>query len=120
MKAILIKPLEWFVLAPGCFVVFLLYIQIVITPAFLLPLTALWPLSLVAPDNIETILGALALVGTVLGIVWAERIRKQHGIVTFHAYLLSTPEIDGWRDANGKVIRKHKQQPRRPHRQGAG
>ena len=115
MKTILIKSIEWFVLGPGCFVVFLLYIQIVITPAILLPLVALWPLSLVTPESIELYLGALALAGAVVGILWAERIRRRHGIITFHAYLLSTPEIDGWRDANGKIIGQQK--PRRTYQQ---
>jgi len=46
------------------------------------------------------------LVGLILGFVWAERIRKTLGIVTFHAYLLSTPEIEGWRDKNGNKLSK--------------
>ncbi|NKF49812.1 hypothetical protein G3R49_04405 [Shewanella sp. WXL01] len=53
-----------------------------------------------APGNY--VLLAASLVGTVIGIVWAESIRKNIGIITFHSFLLSTPEIDGWRDYNIK------------------
>ncbi len=47
-----------------------------------------------------------AFFGLVLGVLWAERIRRTMGIITFTAYLLSTPEIDGWRDATGKKIQR--------------
>jgi hypothetical protein len=36
--------------------------------------------------------------GFIAGLIWAERIRRTIGILTFHSYLLSTPEIEGWRN----------------------
>ncbi|QBG34636.1 hypothetical protein [Litorilituus sediminis] len=45
-------------------------------------------------------------IGVIVGFIWAERIRKTLGIVTFTAYLLSTPEIDGWRDISGNRVKR--------------
>ena len=57
-------------------------------------------------DMAMNIVYGFSFIGAILGVLWAERIRKKLGIVTFTAYLLSTPEIDGWRDTSGNRIKR--------------
>lgn len=34
-------------------------------------------------------------IGLVIGVIWAERIRKKKGLIAFHGRLIGHPEIDG-------------------------
>lgn len=100
-----LKPLEWYIYAQGYLLVAWLYIQIVISPMGIFALCTLCTLDIFGLENFFPALYYSLGGGLVVGILWAERIRRTIGILTFHAYLLSTPEIEGRRDRNGNVIR---------------
>jgi len=106
LKNIIIKPLEWHLLFLGFFVVTLFYLQIVITPTILMALIGLIAFNFIEYDTALNIVYGCSFIGAILGVLWAERIRKTLGIVTFTAYLLSTPEIDGWRDTSGNRVKR--------------
>lgn len=106
LKNIIRKPFEWHLFALGAFVIGLFYLQIVVTPAILMTFLGFSTFSFLAYDTALIVVIVSSLIGLVLGILWAERIRRTLGIVTFTAYLLSTPEIDGWRDASGSKIKQ--------------
>ena len=80
--------------------------QIVITPMFLIGLLGTISLNYLEYEIALGVIFSFALIGLILGFIWAERVRKSLGIVTFNAYLLSTPEIDGWRDQSGNRVSK--------------
>ena len=106
LKRIITKPLEWHLYFLGGFVICLFYLQIVVTPIVFIGLLGTISLNFLEYDSAFIIICGCIFIGLVLGILWAERIRKTLGIVTFHAYLLSTPEIDGWRDGRGNRVSK--------------
>ena len=106
LKRIITKPFEWHLYLLGGFVICLFYLQIVITPMFFVGLLGSISLNYLAVDSALIVIYGCTFIGLILGVLWAERIRKTLGIVTFHAYLLSTPEIDGWRDSSGNRICK--------------
>lgn len=103
-KNIIRKPFEWHLFTLGAFVIGLFYLQIVITPAMFMALLGFSTFDFLAYDIAMNVVIVCSVIGIILGILWAERIRKTLGIVTFMAYLLSTPEIDGWRDSSGSKI----------------
>ncbi|AOT08497.1 hypothetical protein [Pseudoalteromonas luteoviolacea] len=89
------KIFEWHLYFLGYLVFLLLYLQIVIVPIFFMGL--LGTIAYLHFDHFTAsilIVGCL-LLGLLVGLYWAERTRRGLGIITFHAYLLSTPEIDG-------------------------
>ena len=48
-----------------------------------------------------------ALLGAILGFVWAEHIRKKYSVFGFLGYISGHPEIDGWQNhKKGIVFRK--------------
>ena len=70
------------------YVLAILYLQIVITPVFFFTLLGTLSLNYVEYDQALYVIGGFALIGLVVGVFWAERIRKKHGLVMFHSYLL--------------------------------
>ncbi|WP_156115772.1 hypothetical protein [Colwellia psychrerythraea] len=100
----IIKLLELHLYLLGGFVICLFYLQIVVTPIIFVGLLGTVSLNYLEYSSSLIIITGCIFIGLVLGLFWAERIRKTLGIVTFHAYLLSTPEIDGWRDGKGNRI----------------
>ncbi len=102
----MLKLLELHLYGLGYLMVALLYLQIVVAPAGILVLLSAVSFAFFSVEVAIYIVGASGLIGLGLGVVWAERVRRTHGILTFHAYLLSTPEIDGWRDRNGIVVKR--------------
>jgi hypothetical protein len=106
IRDILVKPLEWHMYGLGYLMIGWLYVQIVISPMVILAMLSLVSFECVDSEVAVNIVRSVSVIGFFLGIYWAERVRKTHGILNFHSYLLSTPEIDGWRDRNGNVIRR--------------
>jgi len=106
IKGMLLKPLEWHLYLLGILVVTLFYIQLVVTPMFFVGLIGLLGFHFFAYEQAMLVVYCCLGLGFILGLLWAERIRRTLGIITFHAYLLSTPEIDGWRDPSGNRITK--------------
>ncbi|QQX81580.1 hypothetical protein JK628_06885 [Shewanella sp. KX20019] len=104
IRDILGKPFEWHMYGLGYLMVGWLYIQIVISPMAILAMLSLVSFEFVDSDVALNILYSALLIGFIIGIYWAERVRRTHGVLNFHSYLLSTPEIDGWRDRSGNVI----------------
>ncbi|MEJ2765651.1 hypothetical protein VV869_16990 [Photobacterium sp. MCCC 1A19761] len=50
----------------------------------------------IARDQISLLLiASMGGLGFVIGAFWAERIRKNMGLITFHGRLIGHPEIDG-------------------------
>ena len=106
IKSIIVKPMEWHLASLAFFVVSLFYLQIVITPTILVGVIGVTAFNFLEYGLAINVVYGFAFAGSFLGVIWAERIRKSLGIVAFHAYLLSTPEIDGWRDSAGNKISK--------------
>ena len=102
IKNLLVKPLEWHLILLGMLVYVLFYLQIVLTPTFVIGVLGIIAFDFYDQTTAKYITIAMTGLGLIVGIFWAERIRKTIGIITFHAYLLSTPEIDGWRDTKTK------------------
>lgn len=98
MKRILLTlitlPFEIFVSLLGYAVFVTLYAQIVAVPLFFILFIGT---VLFMTGTIELyFLYGFAAVGTIAGVVWAERIRRSYSIFGFHGYLMGHPEIDGW------------------------
>ena len=106
IKPIIIKPMEWYLVFMGAFVICLFYIQIVTSPAIIIGLIGTTAFNFLEFENAMYVVCGGVLIGFFIGVFWAERIRRSLGIVTFHSYLLSTPEIDGWRDGAGNKIKR--------------
>ncbi|WDE10642.1 hypothetical protein [Thalassomonas haliotis] len=106
LKNIIVKPLEWHLAFLGVFVISLFYLQIVSAPTFFMALIGISAFNYLEYDTALNVVYGCSFIGLVLGVLWAERIRRTLGIVTFTAYLLSTPEIDGWRDSAGNKIQR--------------
>lgn len=102
----LTRPLEWHFYLLAFFMIALLYLQIVISPAGLLLLLSAPAFEFLPFEQALWLSAGVGVIGLGIGIFWAESIRRAQGILTFHSYLLSTPEIDGWRDRAGNVIRR--------------
>lgn len=107
IQKIIAKPMEWHLIFLGFFVVSLFYMQIVITPTILVGLMGITAFNFLEYNSAINVVYVCTFIGSILGFIWAERIRKSLGIITFHSYLLSTPEIDGWRDSTGNKINKN-------------
>ncbi|MDP2562648.1 hypothetical protein [Psychrobium sp. 1_MG-2023] len=88
------------------YVLTVLFLQIVITPMIIFTLVGSISLNYLPQAQAIYLIGSCAVVGAILGLIWANSIRKKYGIVKFHAFLLSTPEIDGRHDRNGNAIAK--------------
>lgn len=102
----LIKPLEWHVFVIAFFCIAWLYISMILSPAFLLTLIGALLFHYFFTDMPLEALYIIAVVGAIYGVFWAEKTRRNMGVLTFHSYLLSTPEIDGWRNGKGERIDK--------------
>lgn len=76
------------------FVYVLLWLKLAVSPALI-------SLSIAAFISIESdevnlyLIVTLALIGLVVGVAWAERIRRTIGLSAFHGRLIAHPEIDG-------------------------
>ncbi|WP_028109122.1 hypothetical protein [Ferrimonas futtsuensis] len=88
----------------GYLLVAWLYLHIVLSPTLLCLLLLLLGASVVEQLPSMTLVYGVGGAGALAGLFWAERIRRTLGIINFHAYLLSTPEIDGWRDGQGRKL----------------
>ncbi|WP_025820673.1 hypothetical protein [Shewanella marina] len=102
----IIKPLEYHCYFLAVAMIALLYLQIVISPAGILSLIAASSFFFLSFEIARYVVGLACLVGLIIGVIWAEKIRKTIGVLTFHAYLLSTPEIDGWREHGVRVVKR--------------
>lgn len=50
---------------------------------------------LYSPNNIGKIVGiTISLVGLIIGINWASRIKKKYGTIWFVSRIMATPELD--------------------------
>ena len=104
LKLIIIKPFEGYLHLTAWLIYAWLYFQIVFSATGIFALASLLSFCFLEFDTALNIVYGMTGLGIIAGVVWAENIRKKHGIVTFHAYLLSTPEIEGWRDKNGNTV----------------
>ncbi|ESP93279.1 hypothetical protein [Pseudoalteromonas luteoviolacea] len=100
------KVLEWHLIFLGSVVVSLLYLQIVLSPVFFMGILGLISIQFFDQSTAIHITTGCALLGSILGFFWAERIRRSTGIITFHSYLLSTPEIDGYSHPSSNKLKK--------------
>ena len=106
-KNIIKKPFEWFISIIGYCIFSCLYLQIVITPAIILSLLGLVAFNFLEYDSVINLLYGLAVVGFIIGIIWAEHIRKKYSVFGFLGYISGHPEIDGWQNhKKGIVFRK--------------
>ncbi|WP_163938413.1 hypothetical protein [Paraferrimonas sp. SM1919] len=71
----------------------LLWISIVISPTFITAFAGFIYLKQTQSDSYGLIWGALA-VGAIVGIYWAEKVRKNTGLINFYGRLLGTPELN--------------------------
>ncbi|WP_281212883.1 hypothetical protein [Shewanella insulae] len=110
LKQLIMKPLEGYLDLTAWLIFAWLYFQIVLSATAIFCMLSVFGFYLFDFETALNICYGIAGVGAIAGVVWAERVRKTLGIITFHAYLLSTPEIEGWRDKHGNVIRKWKKQ----------
>jgi hypothetical protein len=106
IKLIIIKPMEWHLVFMGAFVIVLFYLQIIASPTIIIGLIGTIAFNFFEFNSAMNVVYGFLLIGFFIGVFWAERIRRSFGIVTFHSYLLSTPEIDGWRDGAGNKINR--------------
>ena len=97
-------PFEVFIFLIGFGVFVTLYVQLIFVPLFI---SSSIGLALLLSEVIGLwALYAFAGVGALIGLVWAERVRRKYSIFGFHGYLLGHPEIDGWqRPKEGVVFR---------------
>ncbi|WP_133406516.1 hypothetical protein [Parashewanella tropica] len=106
LKLLIIKPLEGYLHLTAWLIFAWLYFQIVFAATALFCMFSLVSFYFLDFDTALNVVYGVSAIGFIAGIFWAESIRKKHGIITFHAYLLSTPEIEGWRDKDGNVIKR--------------
>ena len=95
---LLIKPIEWLVYLLAFLGCALLWLWVASTPFFVFAVLGLLGY---AADEVHGLywLYAGLTTGSLLGIVYAEWIRRKYGCIEFMGKLLSTPEIEGWRTA---------------------
>ena len=106
LKLIIMKPLEGYLHLTAWLIFAWLYFQIILSATALFCMPSLFSFYFFEFNTALNIVYGASGLGFIVGIWWAENIRKTHGIITFHAYLLSTPEIESWRDRYGNVIKK--------------
>lgn len=70
------------------------WIQIILSPALVgLLLGGLF--YLYSPDTLGKILGStIALIGLIIGMIWATRVKKKNGTIWFVSRIMATPELD--------------------------
>ena len=106
MKRILISllsfPFEAFIFVIGCGVFITLYAQLIFVPTFFASLIG-GVLYLNELVELYAFYVSVA-VGVVVGIVWAESIRRKYSVFGFHGYIMGHPEIDGWQRPNEGVV----------------
>ena len=95
-------PFEIFVSLIGYGVFIALYLQIVAVPLFFIGLTG-GVLFLLEYVELYFLAGFIGI-GTILGIIWAEIIRRKYSIFGFHGYLMGHPEIDGWQNPKLGIV----------------
>lgn len=100
----LYRAAEGLLCGQGYLLVGWLYLHIVLSPTLLCLLFLLMYAAVVEQPPSMTLVYGAGATGGLAGLLWAERIRRTLGILNFHAYLLSTPEIDGWRDGRGRKV----------------
>ncbi|WP_428617382.1 hypothetical protein, partial [Shewanella sp.] len=71
-----------------------LWLGIVLSPSLLGLLIGCMLAVQQTPSNLNAPLFGLAL-GALIGVIWAEYIRKVHGLSQFFGRLVATPDIDG-------------------------
>ncbi|TMO83522.1 hypothetical protein [Pseudoalteromonas spongiae] len=107
LKKILYMPFEAYLYGSAYLVHTWLYIQIIFSSTAIFAMISCVSFSFLEIEHALYIVYASSFLGFIFGIFWAENERKTHGIINFHGYLLSTPEIEGWKDKNGKPVDKH-------------
>lgn len=95
-KLSLTNPMDWYVILIAYFCNAVMWLWIAASPVILFSLIGLFLFGAFQEFGFYLMLGNIFF-GVVLGIVWAERIRKNIGCIEFMGKLLSTPEIEGWR-----------------------
>lgn len=105
MFSVFLKPLDLFVTGLGYFCYFVMWWWICLSP--LLGFSLIGGFLFLAFDSFW-LLGACIGIGFVLGVYWAEKVRREVGCMDFMGKLLSTPEIDGYlRFDDHRFISKH-------------
>ncbi|MBP6310882.1 MAG: hypothetical protein KA408_01330 [Flavobacteriales bacterium] len=75
------------------------WIQIMFSPTLVgLALGGLY--YLYSPDTIGKILGStIAIIGLIIGIIWATKVKKKYGTIWFISRNMATPELDTRNDS---------------------
>ncbi|SUI78196.1 Uncharacterised protein [Shewanella baltica] len=108
LKLIIIKPLEGYLHLTAWLIFAWLYFQIILSATALFCIPSLFSFYFFEFNTAWNIVYGASGLGFIVGIWWAENIRKTHGIITFHAYLLSTPETSESPDKfDGIQISRH-------------
>ncbi len=95
---LLIKPFEWFVFLLACLACTMLWLCVASTPFVFFAVLGLFGYAADEQNGLYWLYAGLAT-GGLLGIIYAEWVRRKYGCIEFIGKLLSTPEIDGRRTA---------------------
>lgn len=101
---ILTLPFTLFIYGVGYGVFICLYLQIALVPTAFLALLSIALFEYFPADTALNYIYAFCGFGFVLGVMWAEHIRKKYSIFGFHGYLLNHPEIDGWQKPSKGIV----------------
>ena len=104
IRSILAFPFELFITLLGYGIFMCFYLQIVLVPTVLFALTSAFSLGYTDYDTAVNIIYGSSFIGALIGIFWAERIRKKYSIFGFHGYLINHPEIDGWQQSSKGIV----------------
>ncbi|WOH36605.1 hypothetical protein RI844_14670 [Thalassotalea fonticola] len=95
VSKILIAPLDWFVSLTAYSIFIWCYAQLVLAPAFLLALLCSISFSFVSIEKAIILLRFSGFFGIIIGLFFAEHIRKKYSVFGFLGYIAGHPEIDG-------------------------
>lgn len=97
-------PFEAFIYLIGFAVWLTLYLQIVVTPTAVFALISTISLNFLTFESASNVVMGATALGFVVGIYWAEIIRRRYSIFGFHSYLSGHPEIDGWQKPEQGIV----------------
>lgn len=78
----------------GVFVIVFKWLAIVIAPALGMGVVGLFICDMRDVMNLQFIF-SLMIFGAIVGVFWAEKIRRKHGLIEFDGRLIGHPDIDG-------------------------
>ncbi|MEC6817158.1 hypothetical protein VXS05_19250 [Photobacterium toruni] len=76
------------------FIHVLLWLKVVISPV-LIGLVISVPICIIYDEINFYVIASFTVIGLIVGVIWAEKIRRTIGLSSFHGRLIATPEIDG-------------------------